>query len=114
MRTQTNKRQREQLGAYLMQTAFNGQYRQWVSADDIYLHLHAVVIALKNKLIRVFNKHTVKPLYKLNGSPRDKRHVISFVKRLAQYLLHVVATRKKSCLTDTKVKTIYEHCLVST
>ena len=69
---------------------------------------------MKDELIRVFNKHTVAPLYKLNGSPQDKKQIISFVKRLAQYLMHVVATRKRSHLVEKKVRTIYEHCLVQT
>ena len=106
---------REHIGKSIMSIAFK-KYHIWISTDTLYKNVVRTLAIHKELIIKTFPKSVSIPLHKLNGSRRDKTHVVSFIKRLAKYFLNVIATRKQ-CKYDKKtnrVITFYEHCLLQT
>ena len=79
------KQKRAELAMLITRKAFKS-YNTYVTASSIVEHLHPMLVANREKFIAAFTLRVSAPLHKLtDDADESKRHVISFVRRLAGY-----------------------------
>ena len=89
------------------------KYNTYVSASCVVNALHPMLVANRESFIAAFTLRVSAPLHKLtDDADESKRHVISFVRRLAGYYGNFVASRRKSTVVNGKTVSPYSYALV--
>ena len=106
------KRKRAELAMLITRKAFR-KYNTYVTASCVVNALHPMLINNRDKFIAAFTLRVAAPLHKLtDDADESKRHVISFVRRLAHYYGNFLASRRKSIVVNGKTISQYSYALV--
>ena len=106
------KQKRAELAMLITRKAFKS-YNTYVTASSIVEHLHPMLVANREKFIAAFTLRVAAPLHKLtDDADESKRHVISFVRRLAHYYGNYLAQKRKSIVVNGKTVSQYSYALV--
>ena len=106
------KQKRAELAMLITRKAFR-KYNIYVTASCIVNALHPMLVANRDKFIAAFTLRVAAPLHKLtDDAEQSKRHVISFVRRLARYYGNFLASRRKSIVVNGKTISQYSYALV--
>ena len=106
------KQKRAELAMLITRKAFKS-YNTYVTAFSIVEHLHPMLVANREKFIAAFTLRVAAPLHKLtDDAEQSKRHVISFLRRLAHYYGNYLARKRKSIVVNGKTVSQYSYALV--
>ena len=106
------KQKRAELAILITRKAFR-KYNTYVTASCVVNALHPMLVANRDKFIAAFTLRVAAPLHKLtDDAEQSKRHVISFVRRLAHYYGNFLASKRKSIVVNGKTISQYLYALV--
>ena len=106
------KQKRAELAMLITRKAFR-KYNTYVTASCVVQNLHPLLVANQQKFIAAFTKRVSAPLHNLtDGADESKRHVISFLRRLAHYYGNFLASKRKSIVVEGSTISQYSYALV--
>jgi hypothetical protein len=106
------KQKRAELAILITRKAFK-TYNTYVTASCIVQNLHPMLVANRDKFIAAFTLRVAAPLHNLtDDAEQSKRHVISFLRRLAHYYGNFLASKRKSIVVNGKTISQYSYALV--
>ena len=106
------KQKRAELAMLITRKAFR-KYNIYVTASCVVQNLHPILVANRDKFIAAFTLRVAAPLHKLtDDADESKRHVISFLRRLAHYYGNFLASKRKSIVVNGKTISQYSYALV--
>ena len=106
------KQKRAELAILITRKAFR-KYNTYVTASCVVNALHLMLVTNREKFIAAFTLRVAAPLHKLTGDvDESKRHVISFLRRLAHYYGNFLASKRKSIVVNGKTISQYSYALV--
>jgi hypothetical protein len=112
MKSKQKKLKQRELAMLITRKAFKS-YNTFVTASSIVQHLHPMLINNRDKFIAAFTKRVSAPLRNLTlDAEQSKRHVISFLRRLAHYYGNYLARKRKSIVVNGKTISQYSYALV--
>ena len=106
------KQKRAELAILITRKAFP-KYNTYVTASSIVQALHPMLVSNRQKFIAAFTKRVSAPLLHLTeDAVQSKRHVISFLRRLAHYYGNFLASKRKSIVVEGHTMSQYSYALV--
>ena len=112
MKRRRIQKRRAELAVLITRKVFP-KYKHYVSASTIVQKLHPMLLANRPKFTAAFTKRVAAPLHRItDDAGQSKRHVISFLRRLASYYGNTLTYRTKSVVVNGCSATQYEYALI--
>ena len=103
---------RRKLAVLITRRAFS-KYATFVEANQIVANVYPLLFDNRHKFKSIFTTRVRAPLLKLTENAQEsKRHVISFLRRLATYYQNALVQRRKSVIIDGRPVSVYSYALI--